>query len=122
MSLNGWFWLLWLRIVFCVVCLEENDAFCKLMSIDMMKLVKYIIPNIFNKSFCAKLKQNLQLPLMAREQSCMMEPWIEALPPSLIDLPLRPSNTPKLETIREEQAEEEYDDDEDEDDELMKSD
>lgn len=59
---------------------------------------------------------------MAREQRHMMEPWIEAPPPSLIDFPLRPSNTPKLETIREEQAEEEYEDDVDEDDELMKSD
>ena len=44
----------------------------------------------------------------------MMKPWIEAAP-SLIGFPLRPSNAPKLETIREERAEE-YEADEDDDD------
>lgn len=53
---------------------------------------------------------------MAREViRYMMKPWIEA-PPSLIGFPLRPSDTPKLETIREERAEE-YEDDDDDDDE-----
>ncbi|KAK8641502.1 hypothetical protein V6N13_010903 [Hibiscus sabdariffa] len=53
---------------------------------------------------------------MARELRYMMKPWIEAAPPSLIGFPSRPSSIPKLETIREEQAEEEYEDDDDYDD------
>ncbi|OMO67464.1 hypothetical protein CCACVL1_20506 [Corchorus capsularis] len=47
-----------------------------------------------------------------REVKQMMKPWIEASP-ALIGFPLRPSNAPKLETIREERAEEheDYEDD-----------
>lgn len=47
---------------------------------------------------------------MARELRHMMNPRIEAAP-SLIGFPLRPSNTPKLETIREEPLLEDEDDD-----------
>ncbi|XVF46344.1 hypothetical protein PTKIN_Ptkin03bG0019700 [Pterospermum kingtungense] len=52
---------------------------------------------------------------MARELKHMMSPQIEAAP-FLIGFPLRTSNTPKLETIREERAEE-FEDEDDFDDE-----
>lgn len=39
-----------------------------------------------------------------------MKPWIE-VSPNLIDFPLKPSNAPKLETIREDRAEEYKEDD-----------
>lgn len=50
---------------------------------------------------------------MAKEQIRQaMEPWIEVAP-SLLEYPFRPSNSPKLETIREESPKDYEDDDED---------
>lgn len=49
---------------------------------------------------------------MARELRQTMKPWMEVAP-SLLEFPWKPSNTPKLETILEEDTAEEFDGEED---------
>lgn len=52
--------------------------------------------------------------LIMRRPTGKPTPWNEVAP-SLLDFPLRPSNSPKLETIREEKDDEEHDDENDSD-------